>query len=64
MFACMHVHGPPGEILRESSSVALQMTLYSSTAIHGHCQVQCVRLSVSTVGRDTAVIEENDGNQK
>lgn len=30
--------------LGESMSVMLQMTLYSSTAIHGHCQVQCTRL--------------------
>lgn len=60
----MHVQGLPGVILRESVSVIFQMTLYSSTAIHGHCQVQCVSLCVSTVGHDAAGIGESDGEMK
>lgn len=57
---CLHAHPLPCAILRDS--VVLQMTLYSSTAIHGHCQVQYMSLSVCD--DDTAGIQESDGNEK
>lgn len=57
---CLHTHPLPCAILRDS--VVLQMTLYSCTAIHGHCQVQYMSLSVCD--DDTAGIQERDGNEK
>lgn len=48
----MHVHGLQHRILRERRSVTLRMSLYSSIAIHGHCQVQYTSLCVSAAGHD------------
>lgn len=41
-----------------SVSISFHMTLDSSTAIHGHCQVQYISLCVSTVGHDAAGVEK------